>query len=133
MDIAVIEVGLGGRLDSTNVIHPEVSLITSIDYDHTDLLGETLEEIATEKAGIIKSNSPVVIGVEQAFLRSIFQQKASQLNAEIIFIKDLYEVIDKTYSSKARTIDIKKNKCLLFENLEVDINGVFISKISVVY
>ncbi len=81
VDIAVVEVGLGGRLDSTNVITPEVSLITNIGYDHQDLLGETLVEIAGEKAGIIKAGVPVVIGSHQPEVENVFKDKALRLKA----------------------------------------------------
>ncbi len=83
VDIAIIEVGLGGRLDSTNIIIPEVSVITNIGYDHTQFLGETLPEIAFEKAGIIKANVPVVIGEEQEEVISVFKKKAASLNAKV--------------------------------------------------
>lgn len=83
VDIAIIETGLGGRLDSTNVIHPEVCLITNIGFDHMDLLGNTLTEIAQEKAGIIKSKVPVVIGSFQEETWHIFEKKAASLNAPI--------------------------------------------------
>ncbi|MDO1499728.1 folylpolyglutamate synthase/dihydrofolate synthase family protein [Winogradskyella maritima] len=85
VDIAVIEVGLGGRLDSTNIITPEVSIITNIGYDHQQFLGETLEEIASEKAGIIKPEIPVVIGKTQKETKPIFVEKAKSTNSEIIF------------------------------------------------
>ncbi len=85
VDIAVIETGLGGRLDSTNIITPELSLITNIDFDHMDLLGDTLEKIAFEKAGIIKSGKPVVISEFQEEIESIFSSKAGGLNAPIRF------------------------------------------------
>ncbi|MEQ9403808.1 MAG: folylpolyglutamate synthase/dihydrofolate synthase family protein [Cyclobacteriaceae bacterium] len=84
IDIAVIETGLGGRLDSTNVIKPEVSLITNIGMDHTDLLGDTLEKIAVEKAGIIKSDTPVVIGQYQEEIFHVFKNRADELNAKLI-------------------------------------------------
>ncbi len=83
VDIAVIETGLGGRLDSTNVIDPLVSLITMIDYDHADILGDTLEQIAREKAGIIKPNTPAIIGADQPDLLHVFQNKANTVNAEL--------------------------------------------------
>ena len=73
VDIAVIEVGLGGRLDSTNIIRPEVSLITNIGWDHMDMLGDSLDKIAFEKAGIIKENVPVVIGTRQAETTPVFE------------------------------------------------------------
>ena len=85
IDIAVIEVGLGGRLDSTNIIIPEVSVITNISYDHTDLLGNTLQKIAFEKAGIIKPGIPVVIGEEQADIKNVFLQVAEENNSQIHF------------------------------------------------
>jgi dihydrofolate synthase/folylpolyglutamate synthase len=85
IDIAVIEVGLGGRLDSTNIILPEVSVITNISYDHMDLLGYTLQKIAFEKAGIIKPGIPVVIGEEQTEIKNIFQQIAEEKGSPIHF------------------------------------------------
>lgn len=85
VDIAIIEVGLGGRLDSTNVIKPEACLITNIGLDHTQFLGETLAEIAAEKAGIIKANTPVIISETHTETEHIFLEKARQLNAEIVF------------------------------------------------
>ena len=76
VDIAIIEVGLGGRLDSTNIITPELSIITNISLDHTKFLGTTLESIAKEKSGIIKSNIPVVIGQADYKLRLVFNEVA---------------------------------------------------------
>lgn len=83
VDIAIIEVGLGGRLDSTNIISPEVSVITNIGLDHTQFLGETLPEIAFEKAGIIKKNTPVVIGEYQEEIFHVFEEKANRNNAKL--------------------------------------------------
>ena len=91
VDIAIIEVGLGGRLDSTNSITPEVAVITNIGLDHTQFLGETLPEIAFEKAGIIKKNIPVVIGEEQAAVKSVFIAKAAKESAPIYFASDASE------------------------------------------
>ena len=88
IDIAVVEVGLGGRLDSTNVLMPEVSLITNISYDHTDLLGNTLEQIAFEKAGIIKNSRPVVIGKRQEEVAHVFSIKAKSESTRIYFASD---------------------------------------------
>ena len=92
VDVAVIEVGLGGRLDSTNVITPEVSLITNISWDHANLLGDTLQKIAAEKAGIIKPNIPVVISERQPELESVFTEKAAKENSPIIFASDDYRL-----------------------------------------
>lgn len=85
VDIAVVEVGLGGRLDSTNIIRPEVSLITNIGMDHADILGDTLQKIAMEKAGIIKRNIPVVISERQPETELIFKLIANQLKSTIVF------------------------------------------------
>ena len=85
VDIAVIEVGLGGRLDATNIITPEISLITNIGWDHMDLLGHTLVEIAAEKAGIIKSGVPVVISQTQDEVKNVFLTSAQQASAPIVF------------------------------------------------
>ncbi|PQJ73769.1 bifunctional folylpolyglutamate synthase/dihydrofolate synthase [Polaribacter gangjinensis] len=88
VDIAVIEVGLGGRLDSTNIITPLVSVITNIGYDHMQFLGETLPEIAGEKAGIIKEGVPVIIGEYQAEVASVFNTKAAEKNTSIHFASE---------------------------------------------
>src|SRR5580658_8362588 len=85
VDIAVVEVGLGGRLDSTNVITPDLSVITNISYDHMNLLGDTLPAIAAEKAGIIKPNVPVVIGEHDPLTAPVFEQKAARENAPLSF------------------------------------------------
>jgi dihydrofolate synthase/folylpolyglutamate synthase len=83
VDFAIIETGLGGRLDSTNIISPLACLITNISFDHQDLLGDTLEKIASEKAGIIKSQTPVTISEKQAETSAVFIAKASSINAPL--------------------------------------------------
>lgn len=90
-DINIIEVGMGGRLDSTNIIIPLISVITNIGLDHTQFLGNTLEAIAFEKAGIIKSNIPVVIGEYVAATRAVFLDKAAATSSEIYFASDLVQ------------------------------------------
>lgn len=92
-DVAVIEVGLGGRLDSTNVITPVLSLVTNIGWDHTELLGDTLEKIAAEKAGIIKRGIPVVISEHQPEVEHVFEEKARSFDARLFFADDHYEVV----------------------------------------
>lgn len=89
VDVAVIETGLGGRLDSTNIISPILSVITNISLDHTSLLGDTLRQIATEKAGIIKAGMPVVIGESVPETESVFTETAKANNSEIIFAKPI--------------------------------------------
>ena len=93
VDIAIIEVGLGGRLDSTNIITPELSVITNIGFDHMQFLGTTLPEIASEKAGIIKPNIPVVIGETQLETENVFKNKAKENNSEIYFADQLVEEV----------------------------------------
>ena len=88
----ILEVGLGGRLDSTNVVDPLLSVITNIGYDHTQFLGDTLELIAGEKAGIIKPGRPVVIGLTQAETEGVFRKKATEVGAPIIFADRTYNV-----------------------------------------
>lgn len=94
VDIAVIEVGLGGRLDCTNIITPILSVITNISLDHTQFLGNTLAKIAGEKAGIIKPGVPVVIGENHPETRPIFTQKAEQFSSPITFAEDTPEVTE---------------------------------------
>jgi dihydrofolate synthase / folylpolyglutamate synthase len=83
VDIAIIETGLGGRLDGTNIIIPELSIITNIGLDHTNLLGDTIQKIAKEKAGIIKSNTPIIIGRNQEEIKPIFQNIANEKKAPL--------------------------------------------------
>ena len=85
VDIAVIETGLGGRLDSTNIIRPELAIITNISLDHTNLLGDTIEKIAEEKAGIIKENTPIIIGRKQKETTEIFRKIAEEKQAKLIY------------------------------------------------
>lgn len=88
VDVAVIEVGLGGRLDCTNIIHPDLCIITNISFDHTQFLGDTLAKIAGEKAGIIKKDIPVVIGETTPETKAVFLQRSEEVNAPIIFAED---------------------------------------------
>lgn len=92
VDIAIIETGLGGRLDSTNVIRPLVSIITNIGLDHTQILGDTIQEIAFEKAGVIKYKTPVIISEKDEATSALFEQKARDLDAEIVFATDRYSI-----------------------------------------
>lgn len=125
VDLAVIEVGLGGRLDSTNIIQPLVSLITNIGFDHSYLLGNTLELIAREKAGIIKKEVPVVIGERDAKTAQVFIQKAESCNAKILFAEDIYQV--ETVPSHT-AIRVSKGEQLEWESLELQLKGPFQSK-----
>ena len=120
VDIAVIEVGMGGRLDSTNVIQPLLSIITNIGLDHTQFLGDTLEKIAAEKAGIIKDNVPVVIGETQPETVPVFLRVAKEHNAPITFADQHYVVDDiSRYTNELTGEYQKKNIATVLEAVEV--------------
>jgi dihydrofolate synthase/folylpolyglutamate synthase len=106
VDLAIIEVGLGGRLDSTNVITPLASVITNIGYDHTDILGDTLPQIAREKAGIIKAGVPVIIGETHLETEAGFQEVADSVAAPILFADAHYQVEDEGTSNGIRQIQV---------------------------
>ena len=125
VDIAVVEVGLGGRLDSTNVIIPEASLITNIGYDHTDMLGETLPEIAAEKAGIIKAGVPVVIGDYNPETLPVFEQKAASENSEIILAQQKYRIEKKESTEQHQQIAVYENGALRFDDLKLSLTGSY--------
>ncbi len=116
IDIAVIETGMGGRLDSTNIITPLVSVITNIGLDHTQFLGNTIGEIASEKAGIIKFNIPVVIGEYNTITRELFERKAAENQSEIYFASD---VITETPMSDLTGIYQEKNKKTVLQTIKV--------------
>ena len=122
VDIAIIEVGLGGRLDSTNVINPLLSLISNIGLDHQDILGTTLREIAGEKAGIIKTNTPIIIGEKQAGIAQIFEKKAKEANAKILFAPDCWTITTKE-TAQLLVINAQSSK----QNLELalDLRGSY--------
>lgn len=110
VDYAVIEVGMGGRLDSTNIITPELSVITNISKDHTQFLGKTLKEIAGEKAGIIKSGVPCVIGEAEGEIKEVFEEKASQEGTTILFAEDL-KPLQKCVSNPDGGMDCESPVC----------------------
>jgi dihydrofolate synthase/folylpolyglutamate synthase len=125
VDIAVVEVGLGGRLDSTNIITPELAVITNISLDHTNILGDTLQEIAFEKAGIIKKNIPIVIGEKDKETESIFLNKAKIEHAPISF-SDI-NLTTKNINKKGNllTLDLCKGDEILFSKLALDLTGTY--------
>ena len=131
VDIAVIEVGMGGRLDSTNVISPLVSVITNIGLDHTQFLGDTLAQIASEKAGIIKPNIPVVIGEFVADTKPVFELIAKKSNAPIYFAQELPEV---TYEYESDLIGFyqKHNKKTVLQTIQLLESHFIISEAHIV-
>jgi dihydrofolate synthase/folylpolyglutamate synthase len=122
-DIAVIETGLGGRLDSTNVIHPILSILTNISWDHMDLLGDTLPKIAFEKAGIIKEGVPVVVSERQDEVAHVFTDKANETKSKITFASDIYK-LKKT--SRGQYDLIKHNQPSM--SIETDLTGGYQAK-----
>ncbi len=128
VDIAVIETGLGGRLDSTNIITPLLSIITNIGYDHMDLLGNTLEKIASEKAGIIKPGVPVIIGEYLPETKNIFIEKAKQCHAPIYFAQDEYAVSNINYTMQLLSCDVTSTEHQISETFELDLNGLYQTK-----
>ena len=121
VDVAVIEVGLGGRLDCTNIIKPDLSIITNISFDHTQFLGNTLTEIAKETAGIIKDNTPVIIGEYTNETRTVFEEKAKSSNSEIIFAEDNNTII----SSKQDKNGFIIYQCNDIKDLNGELNGIY--------
>ena len=121
VDVAVIEVGLGGRLDCTNIITPVLSLITNISFDHTQFLGNTLEQIAAEKAGIIKQHVPVVIGETTPETRTVFEQKAAICKAPIYFAEEESEILSSKVCQTGGRDYITQN----FGNLHGQLGGEY--------
>jgi dihydrofolate synthase/folylpolyglutamate synthase len=119
---AVIETGMGGRLDSTNVLKSNIAVITNIGLDHTQFLGETLAEIAKEKAGIIKSSQPVIIGQTQVELQEIFTRKALSQDAQIYFAdREKYEILDLIELPNLQKINLRTALCAL-DKLNVSVS-----------
>lgn len=124
VDIAVVEVGLGGRLDSTNVITPELSVITNIGWDHKELLGDTLDKIASEKAGIIKPAVPVVVSERQQGIDQVFIDKSSVSHSPIYFATDFYRCEQKKYKDQ-RNLDVYHLDQLLLADLVLPLQGFY--------
>jgi len=125
VDIAIIETGLGGRLDSTNVISPEVAVITNIGFDHMDILGDRIEKIAVEKAGIIKQNIPVIIGETTPETKIIFQEKAKEKNVPIFFGEEKYTIISATSVGEILQVEMFYNDNLQTKIYSLDLTGLY--------
>lgn len=125
VDIAIIEVGLGGRLDSTNIITPELAVITNISPDHTNILGNTLAEIAAEKAGIIKPNIPVVIGETQQETKQVFIKKARETNSDLVFADQVLHLADAVRENEYLRTSVYKGPQAIYKNLELDLSGFY--------
>jgi dihydrofolate synthase/folylpolyglutamate synthase len=125
VDIAVIETGLGGRLDSTNVIKPELSVITNIGWDHMNLLGNTLEQIAFEKAGIIKTDTPAVIGEWISETKSVFEEKAKSANTKLIWAGDHYEIESSEWNEGCLEVTVKDKESHYCKKYRLDLSGKY--------
>lgn len=125
VDIAIIEVGLGGRLDSTNIITPELAVITNISLDHTNILGDTLQEIAFEKAGIIKPHIPVIIGEKHEATEPVFLNKAKAEYAPITFSETNLTTQHTKLKNNLLFVDVYKDDDMLFPKLALDLTGTY--------
>ena len=128
VDIAVIEVGLGGRLDSTNIITPELSVITNIGWDHMNILGYSLKEIAFEKAGIIKKNIPVVIGETIPETKDVFLQKAKDSEAPVILAQQQFTIQQFKTQEEALFVELREKETELVLQYEIDLPGIYQTK-----
>jgi len=128
VDIAIIEVGLGGRLDSTNIITPELSIITNISFDHTDILGDTLSKIAFEKAGIIKPNIPVVISERYPETEHVFIDRAKEGDSPIYFSEDFFQVKSVELQESHLVLEVKNKHHNLTQNIHSQLIGNYQTK-----
>lgn len=128
VDIAIIETGLGGRLDSTNIIIPELSVITNIGWDHMNILGDTLEKIAFEKAGIIKNNVPVIVGETLPETKPVFENTAEKKQAPIFFASEKRYVADWKYEHHRLGVDVAETHNGDQKNYQLDLPGVYQTK-----
>ena len=128
VDIAVIEVGLGGRFDSTNIITPELSVITNIGWDHMNILGDSLEKIAFEKAGIIKQIVPVVIGEYLPETRFVFEKTAVEKNAAIHYAKETRNVLSWTWMDHELIVEVAEKGKTDHKKYHLDLPGIYQSK-----
>lgn len=106
VDESVFEVGLGGRLDATNVVKPQISVINTIELEHTEFLGDTIEKVAAEKAGIIKEGTTVLSAIQCPEVRNVFIEKAKEKNARLIFIDELLQDINYSYDTESKTMNV---------------------------
>ncbi len=128
IDIAIIETGLGGRLDSTNILKPDMCVITNISYDHEQMLGETLPEIALEKAGIIKEKTPIVIGEYQEEVATVFKQKAAEHEAPISFGDQSYRAALKKRTKEHSVYNIYRGDICCYGDVKVGLLGSHVDK-----
>jgi len=126
VDIAVIEVGLGGRLDSTNIITPEVSIITNIGLDHTQFLGDTIPQIAGEKAGIIKKDVPCIVSEYTEETKPVFD--AAAIQTTLAYGSELYTILNTKYTHDYLEVEVLNKKTEGVENYKLDLSGIYQAK-----
>jgi len=129
VDIAIIETGMGGRFDSTNILNPVLTAITNISFDHTQFLGDTIEKIAFEKAGIIKEKIPIIIGEINSKSKKVFIDVANKKNASIYFADSEYKInyalLNKDYK---QVFNVEKDDTIIYKNLTTDLIGLYQKK-----
>lgn len=125
VEVAIIETGLGGRLDATNVIIPMVSIITNIGLEHTSLLGDTIQEIAAEKGGIIKKSIPVIIGESNKEYNGVFEDIATKNRSKIVYAEDMYRCLEHAQSSNGRSMKMQRIEDKMMFDIDVDLAGEY--------
>ncbi len=129
VDVAVVEVGMGGRLDSTNIITPDLSIITNISLDHTAFLGNTKKQIAAEKGGIIKKDTPVIIGESDTETDEVFRNIAAERNAPLVNATGIYQIPFSTFSADEKQImHVYSNGEMVYQDLKVSLMGWYQKK-----
>lgn len=125
VEVAIIETGLGGRLDATNIIVPIVSIITNIGLEHTDLLGDTLQAIAREKGGIIKKSIPVIIGESNEAYNSVFEDIAAKNRSKLVYAEDRYRYLEHKQGEKYQHFKLERNKDKMLFKVDLDLAGSY--------
>lgn len=125
VEVAIIETGLGGRLDATNLIVPLLSVITNVGMDHTALLGDTIEQIAREKAGIIKKSVPVVVGEADAAYNGVIEARAEELRSQVIYAQNIYECVSQSAKEEGQTITLRRLEDGFIYKFDMDLGGSY--------
>ncbi|MBE6213873.1 MAG: bifunctional folylpolyglutamate synthase/dihydrofolate synthase [Rikenellaceae bacterium] len=123
VEVAIIETGLGGRLDATNLIVPLLSVITNVGMDHTALLGDTIGQIAREKAGIIKKSVPVVVGEADAAYNGVIEARAEELRSQVIYAQNIYECVSQSAKEEGQTITLRRLEDGFIYKFDMDLGG----------
>ncbi len=125
VEVAIIETGLGGRLDATNLIVPLLSVITNVGMDHTSLLGDTIEQIAREKAGIIKKSVPVVVGEADEAYNGVIEARAEELRSQVIYAQNIYECVSQSAKEEGQTITLRRLEDGFIYKFDMDLGGSY--------